>query len=181
MPFARSAMPSTAAPARLSPSTKGWFEMMAWHKAQTLEMSSGKASFRRMRQRALQMRSRAALHRVHLGRRQSDLLWCCEPRAPALSTARESRSLGKLVEDVGVLVYEVDGYGNHIGLGDSGCRRNCDPGTIAAGRRYGFAGTVDLGCYAREVILGLRKADGGCVRAVLLPWMSRIMARVIAR
>ena len=45
MPFARSAMPSTAAPACLLPSINGWFEMMAWHKAQALETSSGKASF----------------------------------------------------------------------------------------------------------------------------------------
>lgn len=174
-------MPSTAAPARLLPSTKGWFEMMAWHKAQTLEMSSGKASFRRMRQRALSARGRAAPHRVRPRRRQSDLSRHREPRELVLSWARESRSLGKLVEDVGVLAHEVNGYGNHVEFRNSSRRGNCDPWTIIAQHCYGFAGTVDLGCYAREVILGLCKADGGCVRAVLLPWMSRIMARVIAR
>lgn len=174
-------MPSTAAPACLLPSINGWFEMMARHRRKLWKRHQERRRFRRMRQRALQVRSRAAPHRVRLGCHQSDLLRRREPRAPALSMARESQSLGKLVEDVSVLIHEVDGYGNHVGLGDPGCRRNCDPRTVVAQHRYGFAGAVDFGCYAREVILGLCKADGGCVRAALLPWMSRIVARIRAR
>lgn len=122
MLFARSAMPSTAAPACLLPSINGWFEMMARHRRKLWKRHQERRRFRRMRQRALQVRSRAAPHRVHLGRRQSDLSRHREPRELVLSWARESRSLGKLVEDVGVLVHEVNGYGNHTGLGDSGCR-----------------------------------------------------------
>ena len=132
-----------------------------------------------MRRRALPARSRAAPHRVRPRRHQSDLLWCCEPRAPALSTARESRSLGKLVEDVGVLVHEVNGYGNHIGLGDSGCRRNCDPWAVVAQCRHGFAGAVDLGCYATAVsTIGARPSDSASQRSPCssLPapgWLAR--------
>lgn len=157
-------MPSTAAPARLLPSTKGWFEMMAWHRRKLWKYHQERRRFRRMRQRALPARSRAAPHRVRPRRHQSDLLWCCEPRAPALSTARESRSLGKLVEDVGVLVHEVDGYGNHVWLGDSGCRRNCDPRAVVAQHRYGFAGAVNLGCYATIVsTIGAQRHGGDMI------------------
>lgn len=88
-------------------------------------------------------------------------------------TTRESRSLGKLVEDVDVLVHEVNGYGNHAGFSDSSRWGNCDPWTIVAQHCYGFAGAVDLGCYATAVsTIGARRHGGG-----MIPNKPRFMPR----